>query len=100
MDYDVIYIGSGNAAWQGGRFLRKAGLKILIVEDEAAIAELEKDYLELSGFEVDVVNDGNVGLESALEKDYDLVISFCIHKKIYDFYDINEILHHFGFECF
>jgi glutathione reductase (NADPH) len=32
MDYDVIYIGSGNAAWQGGRFLRKAGLKILIIE--------------------------------------------------------------------
>ena len=33
MDYDVIYIGSGNAAWQGGRFLRKEGLKILIVEE-------------------------------------------------------------------
>jgi glutathione reductase (NADPH) len=33
MDYDVIYIGSGNAAWQGGRFLRKAGLRILIVEE-------------------------------------------------------------------
>ena len=33
MDYDIIYIGSGNAAWQGGRFLRKAGLKILIVEE-------------------------------------------------------------------
>ena len=33
MDYDVIYIGSGNAAWQGGRFLRKADLKILIVEE-------------------------------------------------------------------
>ena len=33
MDYDVIYIGSGNASWQGGRFLRKAGLKILIVEE-------------------------------------------------------------------
>lgn len=32
MDYDVIYIGSGNASWQGARFLRKAGLKILIVE--------------------------------------------------------------------
>ena len=31
MDYDVIYIGSGNASWQGGRFLRKAGLKILII---------------------------------------------------------------------
>lgn len=33
MDYDVIYIGSGNAAWQGGRFLRKEGLKILIIEE-------------------------------------------------------------------
>jgi len=33
MEYDVIYIGSGNAAWQGGRFLRKEGLKILIVEE-------------------------------------------------------------------
>ena len=32
MDYDVIYIGSGNASWQGARFLRKAGLKILIIE--------------------------------------------------------------------
>ena len=33
MDYDVIYIGSGNAAWQGARFLRKEGLKILIIEE-------------------------------------------------------------------
>ena len=33
MDYDVIYIGSGNASWQGARFLRKAGLKILIIEE-------------------------------------------------------------------
>ena len=33
MDYDVIYIGSGNAAWQGGRFLRKEGLKVLIIEE-------------------------------------------------------------------
>lgn len=33
MDYDIIYIGSGNAAWQGGRFLRKKGLKILIIEE-------------------------------------------------------------------
>ena len=33
MDYDVIYIGSGNAAWQGGRFLRKAGFKVLIIEE-------------------------------------------------------------------
>lgn len=33
MDYDVIYIGSGNASWQGARFLRKAGFKILIIEE-------------------------------------------------------------------
>ncbi len=48
--------------------------KILIVEDEAAIADLEKDYLELSGFEVKVVNDGKTGLEKAMTTDYDLVI--------------------------
>ena len=32
--------------------------KILIVEDEASIAELEKDYLELSGFQVETEGDG------------------------------------------
>ncbi len=48
--------------------------KILIVEDEEAIADLEKDYLELSGFKVEVANDGNTGLEKALHEDYDLFI--------------------------
>ena len=48
--------------------------KILIVEDECTIAELEKDYLELSGFEVEVANDGEAGLHMALSKDYDLII--------------------------
>jgi len=48
--------------------------KILIVEDEAAIADLEKDYLELSGFQVEVANDGQTGLDKALNEDYDLVI--------------------------
>ncbi|WP_407380250.1 dihydrolipoyl dehydrogenase family protein [Methanobrevibacter sp.] len=33
MDYDIIYIGSGNASWQGARFLRKEGFRILIVEE-------------------------------------------------------------------
>jgi len=40
--------------------------KILIVEDEESIADLEKDYLELSGFEVEVANDGQTGLDKAL----------------------------------
>ncbi len=35
--------------------------KILIVEDEEAIADLEKDYLELSGFEVEIEHRGDVG---------------------------------------
>lgn len=48
--------------------------KILIVEDEEAIADLEKDYLELSGFEVEVANDGEVGLSKALGEDYNLII--------------------------
>lgn len=48
--------------------------KLLIIEDEEAIAELEKDYLELSGFEVEIANRGDIGLKKALEEEYDLVI--------------------------
>ena len=48
--------------------------RILIVEDEVAIADLEKDYLELSGFEVEIENDGQSGLLRALNEDFDLFI--------------------------
>ena len=48
--------------------------KILIIEDEVAIADLEKDYLELSGFEVTIEHTGDKGLERALEGDFDLVV--------------------------
>lgn len=48
--------------------------KILIIEDEEAIADLEKDYLELSDFEVDICNDGEEGLKTALSKDYALIV--------------------------
>ncbi len=48
--------------------------RILIIEDELAIAELEKDYLELSGFEVNIETDGDTGLKAALEQDYDLLL--------------------------
>ncbi len=48
--------------------------KILIVEDEEAIADLEKDYLELSDFEVKIENSGDVGLQTALGEEFDLVI--------------------------
>ena len=48
--------------------------KILIVEDEEAIADLEKDYLELNDFEVVIENSGDTGLATALSEDFDLII--------------------------
>lgn len=48
--------------------------KILIIEDETAIAELERDYLELSGYEVTIAEDGVKGKNAALQEAYDLVI--------------------------
>lgn len=48
--------------------------RILIVEDEESIADLEKDYLELSGFDVEIENDGISGLERALSEEFDMYI--------------------------
>ena len=48
--------------------------RVLIIEDEQAIAELEKDYLELSVFEVVVENDGAKGCEIALAEDFDIFV--------------------------
>ena len=48
--------------------------KVLIIEDEQAIAELEKDYLELYDFDVNIENDGKKGLDRALLENYDIVI--------------------------
>ena len=48
--------------------------RILIIEDEVAIADLEKDYLELSDFEVEISNTGDEGLQMALEQEFDLII--------------------------
>lgn len=48
--------------------------RVLIIEDELAIAELEKDYLELSGFEVEVETKGDSGLERALNVDFNIII--------------------------
>lgn len=48
--------------------------KILIIEDEEVIADLEKDYLELSGFDVEICNTGDKGLEIALKGEFDLIV--------------------------
>ena len=75
--------------------------RILIVEDEESIADLEKDYLELSNFEVEVANDGETGLKKGMEGDFDLIIldlmlpgvdGFEICKKIREEKDIPVIM--------
>ncbi|MBR4812869.1 MAG: response regulator transcription factor [Lachnospiraceae bacterium] len=47
---------------------------ILIIEDEEAIAELERDYLEQAGYLVEIANDGDSGAERALAGDFSLII--------------------------
>ena len=48
--------------------------RILIIEDEESIADLEKDYLELSDFKVEIENTGEKGLDRSLKEDFDLII--------------------------
>lgn len=48
--------------------------KILIIEDEITIAELEKDYLEFEGFSVEIACDGLKGIQMAENGDYDLIV--------------------------
>lgn len=48
--------------------------KILIIEDDLNIAELEKDYLELNGYAVEIIQDGEEGLKKAMKGTYDLIV--------------------------
>ena len=48
--------------------------KILIIEDDISIGEVERDYLEISGFDVTVINDGLKGYQEAVKNNYDLII--------------------------
>ncbi len=48
--------------------------KILLIEDEVSIAELQRDYLEINGFTVDIQHHGEDGLQQALKGNYDLII--------------------------
>ncbi len=48
--------------------------KILIIEDDVAIAEIERDYLELDGFAVEIAADGNVGFERGLSGEHSLIL--------------------------
>jgi len=48
--------------------------KILIIEDDSSIAELERDYMAINGYSVDIEVSGDTGLQTALSLDYDLII--------------------------
>lgn len=48
--------------------------KILIIEDERSLAELERDYFEINGFETVIEQDGLLGLNRALAEPFDLII--------------------------
>ncbi|WP_423800591.1 response regulator transcription factor [Neobacillus sp. SAB-20_R2A] len=48
--------------------------RILIIEDDKSIAELERDYLEIEGFSVEISFTGDAGLKQALAEDFDLVL--------------------------
>ena len=41
---------------------------ICIIEDDEAIAEIERDYLEVNGFTVSIATDGCIGIESGAER--------------------------------
>ena len=75
--------------------------QILIIEDDINIAELEKEYLQLNGYKVEIVQDGNQGLKKALMGVYDLIIvdlmlpgkdGYEIVKEVRDKYEIPIII--------
>jgi len=75
--------------------------RILIIEDDPIIAEVEKDYLEVNGFEVDIADTGNSGIDMALSNQYDLILldlmlpgvdGFAVCKKLRETLDIPIIM--------
>ena len=68
--------------------------KVLIVEDDAAIAELERDYLEANDFAVELASDGMTGLTSALNNSYDLILLDIMLPKMDGFQVCREIRKH------
>lgn len=48
--------------------------KILIIEDDSDIAAIERDYLEISGYEVEICATGSDGMEKSLSGNFDLII--------------------------
>lgn len=75
--------------------------KILIIEDDLDIAEVEKDYLELSGYNVDIVHNGIDGINAVKGADYSLILldlmlpgldGFSVCKKLREITDIPVLM--------
>ncbi|MHA6531680.1 response regulator transcription factor [Paenibacillus sp. BAC0078] len=71
--------------------------KILIIEDDSAIASIERDYLEINQFAVEIAEDGITGVEKALSGQFQLVLldlmlpgedGFSVCRKLRDKLDI------------
>ncbi len=65
--------------------------RILIIEDEREIAELERDYLEVNGFQCEIVSTGTEGLQKATSEPFDLIILDLMLPGIDGFALCNEI---------
>ena len=75
--------------------------RILIVEDEVSIAQLERDYLEINGYEVEMAHTGQKGLDAIRQKEFDLVLldimlpevdGFTVLKKIREISELPVLL--------
>lgn len=67
--------------------------RILIIEDGASIAELERDYLEINGFSVKIENSGDSGLKKALSGEFDLIILDLMLPRVDGFEICRQIRH-------
>ena len=66
--------------------------KILIIEDDANILQLEKDYLEANNFEVESATDGESGLKMALDGSFNLIILDIMLPKLDGFQVCNAVI--------
>ncbi len=69
--------------------------QILIIEDDVHIAELERDYLQLNGYKVEISQDGEKGLKKALTGIYDVIIVDLMLPSKHGYEIVQEIRSHF-----
>jgi DNA-binding response OmpR family regulator len=68
--------------------------KVLIIEDDLNIAELERDYLHLNGFHAEIVQDGMAGLQMALSGQFDIIVVDLMLPRKNGYEIISEIRRH------